>query len=135
MEELLQPTRQAPTPKSLERGTSLPKPKVEEQDKTSPATQMRKQQIDSDDDNNEHKSRKARLTQKNLARFNNMVKKKEANKPSALSDSTGESTTKTTSTKTSGFAIQAHKNGMYHPLNSKPLINCEARQERDARFS
>lgn len=51
-------------------------------------------------------------------------KPKESKKSSSRGDSTSESQkTKTTSTTTSGFAIQAHKNGIVNPIGSKPPAN------------
>ncbi|KAK0655388.1 hypothetical protein B0T16DRAFT_289635, partial [Cercophora newfieldiana] len=69
----------------------------------------------------------ARLTQKNLALFDKMAKKK----TSGTTD--GSSTTKTTLTTTSGFAIQAYKNGILEPGYSKPPENLEDIRKRLAK--
>ncbi|KAL7970113.1 hypothetical protein HDV63DRAFT_394400 [Trichoderma sp. SZMC 28014] len=98
----------------------------------------RKRQIDSDSDIDDRPQlKRARLTQKNLARFNKIGKdkKKESKKLwSSHRDSTSESQkTKTTSTTSSGFADQAYKNGILPPLHSKPPTNLEDIQKRHAR--
>ncbi|EPE02347.1 hypothetical protein F503_03932 [Ophiostoma piceae UAMH 11346] len=92
----------------------------------------RKRQIavDSDDD----KPKRARLTRKNLVLFDKMGKKKEPHRASSHQDSTTESQkTKTTSTTASGFALQAHKNGILDPIGSKPPANLEDLREQHAR--
>jgi hypothetical protein len=116
-------------PKPLKRpSTSVLEPKVERQERISPATLFRKWQIDCDCDDNEHQLKWARLTSKNLAQFNKMGRKKGTNKRSASApaESTGKSgTTETTSTASSGFAMQARKNGILDPSSSKPPKNLE----------
>jgi len=83
----------------------------------------RERQIDSDGDD-EPLTKRARLTRNNLALFDKMGKKK-------ASDSTdGSALTKTTSTTTSGFDIQAYKNGILLPPSSKAPTNLKARQKR-----
>lgn len=133
MEGLVQPTRRARKLKPPKcRDTSLPEPKVERQEQASLATWLRKQQIDSDDGGNEPELKRARLTERNLARFNKMERKKGYTKTSH-NDSTSESTTKTMSARSSGFAIRAHMNGILDPFNSKPPTNLENIQEQHAR--
>ncbi|KAH7019512.1 hypothetical protein EDB80DRAFT_203917 [Ilyonectria destructans] len=109
--------------------------------RVSPATLLRKRQIDADDDDDDEDEarqlKRARLTQQNLALFNKMGKKKEAKKASASAhpESTiqSSSTTRTTSTTSSGFALQAHKNGILRPFDSKPPENCEVIRQRLAK--
>ncbi|KAL2689380.1 hypothetical protein Neosp_003433 [[Neocosmospora] mangrovei] len=88
----------------------------------------RKRQLDSDDDAEPQTKRArttqptlepARLTRQNLARFNKMGKKK----TSDPSDDSGSA--KTISTTSTGFAIQARKNGILEPRYSKPPTNLE----------
>ncbi|KAI1144735.1 hypothetical protein F4825DRAFT_467869 [Nemania diffusa] len=100
----------------------------------------RKRQIDNESDTDDKPQlKRARLTRRNLARFNKMdkgKKKESKSKKSSSShrDSTSESQkTKTTSTTTSGFAIQAYKNGIPDPLHSKPPTNLEDLRKRHAR--
>jgi hypothetical protein len=107
-----------------------PRPKQERQ--AAPAATPRKRQIDDSDVEPQPKrarptSEPARLTQKNLALFDKMTKKK----TSGTTD--GSSTTKTTSTTSSGFAIQAYKNGILDPRSSKPPTNLEDIQKRHAK--
>jgi hypothetical protein len=112
------------------------RPKIERSEQVSPAARPRKRQIGSDVDDSEPQLERAWLTRKNLALFNKMAKKKEANKASASApqESTVEpSMTKTTSTTSSGFAIQAYNNGILDPLHSKPPTNLEDIQKRYAR--
>ncbi|KAI0117716.1 hypothetical protein GGR51DRAFT_264758 [Nemania sp. FL0031] len=135
MEGRVSRSQASPPPLKL----SEPKTQEQEQEQVSPATQSPKRQIDSDDDgddhhHNEHRLKRARLTRKNLTRFNEMGKKKgtqAAAPPSAPQDSTTESTTtKTASTTTSGFAVQAYKNGILGPSSSKPPTNLEEIRKR-----
>ncbi|KAI0407485.1 hypothetical protein F4802DRAFT_24291 [Xylaria palmicola] len=102
-------------------------PHTRSQEEQAPqATQSQKRQIDSDSDD-EPLTKRARLTRKNLSLFDKMGKKKKA------SESTDESgSTKTTSTTTSGFDIQACKNGILLPPSSKTPTNLKARQKRGA---
>ncbi|RYO96193.1 hypothetical protein DL764_007509 [Monosporascus ibericus] len=96
---------------------------VERIEQVSPATRLRKRQIGSGGDDNERQLKRAQLTRKNLALFNKMTKRKGTNKASASAppESTVEPpTTKPTSTTSSGFAIQARKNGILNPIYSKP---------------
>jgi hypothetical protein len=83
---------------------------AEPQTRTPAITPPQKRQIDGDID--ELRSKRARLTRKNLALFNHMGK------------------TKTTSTTTSGFAIQTYENGILPPRRSKPPTNLKDIQER-----
>ncbi|CAP61631.1 uncharacterized protein PODANS_4_2290 [Podospora anserina S mat+] len=99
-------------------------PAQEEQDPANPPS--RKRQLDSDDDA-EPRTKRARLTRQNLARFNKMGKKQ----PSDPSDDSG--STKTISTTASGFAIQARKNGILEPRHSQPPTNLQDLHERHAR--
>lgn len=99
---------------------------------------MRKRQIGSDGDreDNGRQIKRARLTRKNLALFDKMGKKKGPNKASASAppESTSESiATKATSTTSSGFAIQAYKNGILEPRYSKPTTNLKEIHEQCAR--
>jgi hypothetical protein len=86
----------------------------------------RKRQIDSGSDD-EPLVKRARLTRKNLALFDKMGRKKASDPTDDLN------TTKTTSTTTSGFAIQAYKNGILPPRYSKPPTNLKDFHERHAR--
>ncbi|GAP92039.1 putative heterokaryon incompatibility [Rosellinia necatrix] len=99
--------------------------------------QTRKRPLDSDNNAESRTKRSrttrptlkpARLTRKNLAEFNNMGEKK-------TSDPTDASltTTKTTLTTTSGFAIQARNNGILDPIDSKPPKNLEDIRKRQTR--
>ncbi|KAF4625202.1 hypothetical protein G7Y89_g12966 [Cudoniella acicularis] len=96
----------------------------------------RKRRIDSDDDAEPRTKRArttrptselARLTRQNLARFNKIGNNyKGSKKGSTYRDSTDDSsTTKTISTTASGFAIQARKNSILDPIDSKPPLNLE----------
>ncbi|KAI1122712.1 hypothetical protein F5Y10DRAFT_69412 [Nemania abortiva] len=106
--------------------TAMLEPKAEEQEQVSPAMRSQKRQMgNSDDDDKEHRLKRARLTRKNLAQFDKMGKKKGTEAaPSALPDSTTGSTT------TSGFAIQAYENGILGPSASKPPTNLEEIRRR-----
>lgn len=133
MEKLMQTTLQQPEPTPPTRSyVSVLEPEVERTEQLSPATRLRKRQIgsDGDGDDNEHQSKRTRLTRKNLALFNKMAKKKGTNKVSAPESTVESSTTKTTSTTSSGFAIQARKNGILNPLSSKPPENLEDIRKR-----
>src|SRR5579862_3691808 len=137
MEALVQTALQRPKPDPPRHpyASSL-EPKIERSEQVSPAAQSRKRQIGSDVDDNELQLKRAWLTRKNLALFNKMAKKKEANKASASApqESTVEPPiTKTTSTMSSGFAIQAYNNGILDPLHSKPPTNLEDIQKRHAK--
>ncbi|KAK3935481.1 hypothetical protein QBC46DRAFT_323223 [Diplogelasinospora grovesii] len=106
--------------------------------RTSPGTRLPKRQIDGDGDDNERQLKRARLTRKNLARFNEMAKKKGTNKGSASASAPPDSTvdssaTKTTSTTSSGFADKAYKNGILHPRHSKPPTNLDDIRQLHAR--
>ncbi|KAK0621575.1 hypothetical protein B0T17DRAFT_508911 [Bombardia bombarda] len=84
--------------------TSLLEARVEEQERVSPATPLRKRRIDSDGGDNGQQLKRARLTRKNLAGFNKMGKK-------------GTSKTMASST----------------PVSSKPPENLEDIRERAVR--
>lgn len=106
---------------------NLQQPRLEQ---VSPTTLLRTRQID-DDNVDRHQWEPARLTRKNLAMFNKMVKKGGNTSVSASPDSTVKSsTTKTNSTTASGFAIQACKNGMLGPRASEPPTNLEDIRKR-----
>ncbi|KAJ2894224.1 hypothetical protein MKZ38_007824 [Zalerion maritima] len=100
-----------------------------------PAATSRKRQLDSDDDAEPQTKRArttrptsepARLTRKNLATLDKMGKKK----TSDPTDDSGSTRTKTTSTISSGFNVQARKNGILDPYSSKPPKNLENIRER-----
>ncbi len=130
----MQTTRPQPKPQPPKyRDTSLPEPNVEGQEQVSPTTRLRKRQINSGDGDNGHQLKRARLTRKNLARLDGTGRKKASYKASTYDDDTGGSTTKTISTTSSGFADQARKNGILHPLHSKPPANVEDIRRRHAR--
>lgn len=75
-----------------------------------------------------------RLTQNNLALFNKVGRKKGSNKASTCNDSAGESTTtKTISTTSSGFDVQAYQNGIIDPVYSKPPTNIKDIEKQHAR--
>ncbi|POR32988.1 Uncharacterized protein TPAR_06803 [Tolypocladium paradoxum] len=116
--------------------TSSLEPKVDGPAQASPATPLQKRQVEVDSDDKEHQPKRARLTRKNLALFNEMGKKKGNNKASASAppnSAVESSTTKTTSTTTSGFAIQARDNGILDTRSSKPPENLEDIRKRLAR--
>ncbi|KAM4055918.1 hypothetical protein HRG_002844 [Hirsutella rhossiliensis] len=101
--------------------TALQQPKPSLVGQVSPATRLWKRHIGSDDDT-QHQLKRARLTRKNLTLFDTMGRNKASNHV-APSDSVVDSSTKTTSTTTSGFAIQAYENGILEPGYSKPPTN------------
>ncbi|KAK4133511.1 hypothetical protein BT67DRAFT_404805 [Trichocladium antarcticum] len=80
---------------------------------------LQERQVGSDDDSTGRQLRRAPLTRKNLALFNNLGRKKGPNTASASTPTTRSPTT------TSGFALQAGKNGVLDPLSSKPPKNLE----------
>ncbi|KAH6630211.1 hypothetical protein B0J18DRAFT_93229 [Chaetomium sp. MPI-SDFR-AT-0129] len=88
----------------------------------------RKRHIAVDNDDDKPQSKRARLTRKNLALFDKMGKKKDHQ-----DSTTSSQTTKTTSTRVSGFADQAYKNGILPPRHSKPPTNLKDIHERHAR--
>ncbi|KAI1740627.1 hypothetical protein F4680DRAFT_94078 [Xylaria scruposa] len=111
--------------------TTLERPELtREQEQVSPTTLLRKRQIDSNGDDNEHHLKRARLTRKNLAAFDRMAKKKGTTKTSASAPP--ESAIESSSTTTSGFAVQARKNGILNPLSSKAPENLEDIRRRYA---
>ncbi|KAJ4326180.1 hypothetical protein N0V84_003231 [Fusarium piperis] len=134
MEELVQTAPQQPKPKSSIRphAPSL-ELKVEGSEQGSSLTRLGKREIGSDNDNNEHQPKRVRLTRKNLPLFNKMTRKKGSNKAleSSAPESTAKSsTTKTVSTTSSGFADQAYKNNILHPLQCKLPTNLEHLHKR-----
>ena len=87
----------------------------------------RKRHISSNSEN-ERQLKRARLTQGNLTLFDKMTKKNVDTKASLLSGSTADSSktqTKTISTTSSGFEVQATKNGILLSTNSKAPKNAE----------
>lgn len=136
---LVQTTPQQPNPESPEHPYVLSlESDVEGPEQVSPATQLRKRQTDSDDDDNtEPELKRARLTRRNLAKFDKMGgKKKATNKASAsvpLESTADSSTTKTTSTTSPGFATQARDNGILPADFSRPPTNLEDIRGRYAR--
>jgi hypothetical protein len=90
-------------------------------------TAPRKRHIGSNSEN-ERQLKRARLTRGNLALFDKMTKKKIDTKVSLLSGSTADSSktqTKTISTTSSGFEVQATKNGILLSTNSKAPKNAQ----------
>ena len=107
----------------------LPPGQAEE---TVPATTTRKRRIE--DDDREPQPKRTRLirkelTQKNLAAFDKMGKKR----TSDPTDDSGSTKTKTTSTTSSGFAIKARNNGILDPQSSKPPENLNNIREQYAK--
>ncbi|KAJ8129862.1 hypothetical protein O1611_g3765 [Lasiodiplodia mahajangana] len=104
--------------------TSVLELETEEQEQVSPVMQPQKRQIGSDDDD-EHQPKRARLTRKNLARFNNIGKKgTKTSLSSTIPDFTTGSTT------TSGFDLRASKNGILNSISSKPPTNLKEIRQR-----
>ncbi|KAK0621404.1 hypothetical protein B0T17DRAFT_508754 [Bombardia bombarda] len=128
VEEAEQVEKPKPQPPKY-RDTFLPEPNVEGQEHVPPVTRLRKRQIDSEGDDDEHELKRARLTRNNLALFNKMGRKKGSAPPDSAGDS---SSIKTTSITSSGFAILARKNGILNPSSSKPPENLGAIRERYA---
>ncbi|KAK3336992.1 hypothetical protein B0T19DRAFT_348997 [Cercophora scortea] len=110
--------------------TSPPEATNERREQTSPTTPKQKRQIDSDNDNNERQAKRARLTRKNLARFNKMEKSKGSRRASTHRESDDSTTTKSLSTTAPGFEMQARKNGMLEQRESKPPTNLEDIRKR-----
>jgi hypothetical protein len=94
------------------------------------AAQPKKRHRDGASANDLSPAKRARLTRENLALFNEMPRKKGTNKAESTVES---SFTKTTSSTTSGFAIQARENGILEPRRSKPPANLEDIRKRHAR--
>ncbi|KAH8909326.1 hypothetical protein BR93DRAFT_868494, partial [Coniochaeta sp. PMI_546] len=92
-------------------------PQVEEQQQLCAATRLPNRDTDNNGEYNEHQPKQAPLTQKNLALFNKMGGKRQRTNTQSIAES---KTTKTTSTTSSGFAIQAYKNGILQTVSSKP---------------
>ncbi|KAG8158518.1 hypothetical protein KVR01_011640 [Diaporthe batatas] len=120
-------TRNIEQPPRLKRpSTTLQEVQLEEQRRAFPSTQLYKRPINGGGSNNGHQFQRVELTRKNLAQFNEMARKKGANK--APVSIPLESTAKSTSTKSttlSGFAMKAYKNGILDPLSSKPPTNID----------
>ncbi|KAJ8121683.1 hypothetical protein ONZ43_g1927 [Nemania bipapillata] len=131
-------TLQQPKPRSSKRphASSL-ELKVEGPEQGSSATRLQKREIssDSESDNNERQPKRVRLTRKNLTLFNKMARKKGSKKVlgSGTPESTTESSTKTISTSSPGFAEQAYSNKILLPCYSKPPGNLEGIRERHSR--
>jgi hypothetical protein len=102
-------------------------PRPEGQEAVSPATRLQKRHIGSDNNNEEHHPRRARLTRENLAVLSKVERKNSAE------STVGSSSAKTTSTTTSGFALQCYKNGMRDLRHPKPPTNLENLLGRHAR--
>lgn len=119
---LVQTTLQQPEPTPPEcPAAALFESGVERPEQGSPAAWSRKRHINGGD-NTEPALKRVRLTRKNLSEFDKISGKKTTNEASVStpSDSTGDSsTTKTISTTSSGFAIQAYENGILNPTFSK----------------
>jgi hypothetical protein len=106
----------------------MDEPHTHAEEKPAPqSTQTRKRQIVGDSDDDKPQPKRAPLTRKNLAAFNKMGKKKTSD------DDSGLTKTKTTSTASSGFALQAYENGILDPSNSRPPTNLEEIRQRIAR--
>jgi hypothetical protein len=100
------------------------------------ASSSRKRHLDSEDAAG-HQPKRVRLTKENLALFNKMGRRKgtegsnSSSTSSHLESSAESATTKTTTS--SGFAIQAQKNGILNQVHSKPPKNLEDRRKGLAR--
>ena len=133
------PQRRVERDSSTQHRKLIPGPRSKSPEQVSPLS--RKRRIGrggdgDDDDGNQLRRKRPRLTRKNLARLNNMAKKKGTNKPLAGADSTADSSTtqsKTISTTSPGFADQADKNGILNPRNSRQPENFQDRTEQLAR--
>jgi len=135
-DKIVQTFLQQPRPKPKRPYSSSPEPGVEQKDQVSPATQLQKRQIVGDRDDNERQPKRARLTRKYWALFNEMAKTKGINKTSASAppeSSIVSITTKTTSTTSSSFAIRAYKNGILELRYSKPPTNLKEIHEGHAK--
>ncbi|KAI1144709.1 hypothetical protein F4825DRAFT_458393 [Nemania diffusa] len=128
-------TTQTPQPSHPTQSPQSPQSKTVDKrlEQVSTATPTRKRQID--DNEVEPQPKRARwtqkkLTRKNLAEFNKMGKEKKA---SNLTDDSGSTKTKTTSTTSSGFAAKARNNGVLDPLHSKPPTNLDDIRKRHAK--
>ncbi|KAJ3466759.1 hypothetical protein MRS44_004323 [Fusarium solani] len=120
-------------PKPLERPySSLSEPKVEREDQLYPASLLWTRHNSNSE--REHQPKRTRLTREALALFNKMgeEKGKRASAPAPLEAIVESSTTKTISTTMSGFAMQASRNGILDPLDSKPPVNLDDIRERHA---
>ncbi|KAK5657586.1 hypothetical protein OQA88_3160, partial [Cercophora sp. LCS_1] len=105
----------------------MDEPHTHAEEKQAPqSTQTRKRRLDSDNDA-EPRTKRVRLTRKNLAAFDKMGKKKTSD------DDSGSTETKATSTTSSGFAIKAHRNGILEPAYSKPPANLENIRKQHAK--
>ncbi|KAH9895520.1 hypothetical protein F4778DRAFT_275761 [Xylariomycetidae sp. FL2044] len=105
---------------------------LEYMERVSPTPPKRKRrQIDSGDDDSEHRLRRARLTCENLAKFHKMEKEKR-NASSVLSSRLTEnwSVQKFTSATTSDLTTQANKNVIIPSYNSQPPANLTKIRER-----
>lgn len=129
-------TTQTPQPSHLTQSPQSPQsPQSKTVDKrpepVSTATPTRKRQIDeSEVEPQPKRARLARkkLTRKNLAELNKMGKKK----TSDPTDGSGSTKTRTTSTTSSGFDVQARNNGILDPRSSQPPTNLDDLRKRHA---
>ncbi|KAI1122797.1 hypothetical protein F5Y10DRAFT_270728 [Nemania abortiva] len=125
-EQIVQTDRQHPRPESKRQYDTFCEPTTDEQEQVSPA----KRGIGND---SEQQPKRTRLTRKNLALFDKMANKKPTNAPDSESSTTKTTTTKTTSTTSSGFVVQASKNGILQARASKPPTNLDDLRKRYAR--
>ncbi|KAK4179447.1 hypothetical protein QBC36DRAFT_385112 [Triangularia setosa] len=96
-------------------------------DKRKPLRTRGRSKPGSDSNGNKHQPKRAQLTGENLALFDKMARKKtQYGVVESLS-------ARAVSSTSSGFADQAHKNGILHPLHSKPPTNHDEVRERHAR--
>lgn len=105
-------------------------------DEALPAGVSQTRQTNSQSHDSRYYRRRARLTRENLAVFDKMTKKKVPINVSASVTTVSvaeSSSTRTTSTTASGFAIQAYKNGILNPRLSKPPSNIRLIQENNLR--
>ncbi|KAJ8122827.1 hypothetical protein ONZ43_g1075 [Nemania bipapillata] len=106
--------------------------------KVSQSTRSRKRQINNEEDddnsndndrNDERVLKRARLTRKNLARFNKMVGTRTSGGPAPASiplhSTATSSSAKPISTTSPSFDLKATKNGMLNQAFSKPPTNLE----------
>lgn len=91
-----------------------------------------KRRISDDDDDgsggrvDQHLRKRARLTRDNLAALEKMTRRRNGTSLESRLDSTVKSSsTKSTSTTSDGFALQATRNGILHPIHSAPPENLD----------
>lgn len=115
------------------------RPELSQEEQVPANPPSRKRQLDSDNDNAEPQTKRARttrpiseparLTRQNLARFNKMGKKKSSDP----SDDSRSTKTKTTSTTSTGFADKARKNGILDPHGSRLANNLKDIRQQQAK--